>query len=90
MNVGVPNYCTVEKDIWCIISPLICFHIVKWHRIDWVLRQFGFCQRIRQPCDNASILHKSDLRGRYDVDWTIRHRDYILCWGSRHKHMLGA
>ncbi|RVW94916.1 Serine/threonine-protein phosphatase 7 long form-like [Vitis vinifera] len=38
MNVGLPDYCTVGKDIWCTILPLICFHIIEWHRPDRVLR----------------------------------------------------
>ncbi|RVW33626.1 Serine/threonine-protein phosphatase 7 long form-like [Vitis vinifera] len=36
MNVGLPDYCTAGKDIWCTISPLICFHIIEWHRPDRV------------------------------------------------------
>ncbi|WJZ84265.1 hypothetical protein VitviT2T_003876 [Vitis vinifera] len=87
MNVSLPNYCTARKDIWCTISPLICFHIIEWHRPDRVLRQFGFRQGIPQPCDNESILHKCDLKGRHDVDWTTRHGDYIQRWSSRHEHI---
>ncbi|RVX07531.1 Serine/threonine-protein phosphatase 7 long form-like [Vitis vinifera] len=43
----------------------------------WERYMFGFRQGIPQPCDNESILHKCDLRGRHDVDWTTRHGDYI-------------
>ncbi|KAL6342304.1 hypothetical protein AAG906_007518 [Vitis piasezkii] len=57
------------------------------HRPNRVLWQFGFRQRIPQPCDNESILHKCDLRGRHDVDWTTRHGDYIRRWSSRHEHI---
>ncbi|WJZ85618.1 hypothetical protein VitviT2T_005142 [Vitis vinifera] len=77
MNVGLPNYCTVGKYIWCTISPLICFHIIEWHRPDRVLRQFRFRQGIPQPCDNESILHKCDLRvdmmliGLFDMETTF-------------------
>ncbi|KAL6342251.1 hypothetical protein AAG906_006874 [Vitis piasezkii] len=53
---------------------------------DRVLR-FGFRQGIPQPCDNESILHKCDLRGRHDVDWTTRHGDYIRRWSSRREHI---
>ncbi|RVX02742.1 Serine/threonine-protein phosphatase 7 long form-like [Vitis vinifera] len=56
-------------------------------RPDRVLRQFGFRQGIPQPCDNESILHKCDLRGRHDVDWTTRHGDYIRRWSSRREHI---
>ncbi|RVW25042.1 Serine/threonine-protein phosphatase 7 long form-like [Vitis vinifera] len=87
MNVGLPDYCTAGKDIWCTISPLICFHIIEWHRPDQVLQQFGFRQGIPQPCDNESILHKCDLRGRHDVDWTTRHGDYIRRWSFRREHI---
>ncbi|KAL6320844.1 hypothetical protein AAG906_008844 [Vitis piasezkii] len=42
---------------------------------------------IPQPCDNESILHKCDLRGRHDVDWTTRYQDYIRHWSSRREHI---
>ncbi|KAL6339402.1 hypothetical protein AAG906_032934 [Vitis piasezkii] len=87
MNVGLPIIVFFGKDIWCTISPLICFHIIEWHRPDRVLRQFGFCQGIPQPCDNESSLHKCDLRGRDDVDWTTRHGDYIRHWSSKREHI---
>ncbi|RVW39445.1 Serine/threonine-protein phosphatase 7 long form-like [Vitis vinifera] len=57
------------------------------HRLDRVLRKFGFRQGIPQSCDNESILHKCDLRGRHDVDWTTRHGDYIRRWRSRREHI---
>ena len=78
MSGGLPDYCLVGKDLWCAISPLICFHIVEWHRSNRVMRQFRFPQRIPRPCDNDSNLHKCDLRGRDDVDWTEQHGEYIL------------
>ena len=87
MSSGLPDYCLVGKDLWCTISPLICFHIVEWHRPDRVMRQFGFRQGISQPCDNDSNLHECDLRGRHNVDWTERHGEYIRRWAFRHNHI---
>ena len=60
----LPAYCTSGVDIWMTISPLICFHIVEWHRPDRVLRQFGMRHGILEACDKEAILHRYDLRGR--------------------------
>ena len=33
-------------------------------------------------------LHKCDLRGRHDVDWTKRHGEYIRRWAFKHDHIV--
>ena len=86
----LPGYCTSGIDIWMTISPLICFHIVEWHRPDRVLRQFGMRQRIPKACDTEAILHRYDLRGRQEDNWMDRHQEYIRRWNYRCDHIANA
>ena len=72
------------------ISPLICFHIVEWHRPDRVLRQFGLVQHIPEQCDIELGLHRYDLRGRHDLDWMSIHHHYIQRWEARYDHLARA
>ncbi|RVX08123.1 Serine/threonine-protein phosphatase 7 long form-like [Vitis vinifera] len=67
------------------LDPLTADQIIWQPYVDDM--NFGFRQGIPQPCDNESILHKCDLRGRHDVDWTTRHGDYIRRWSSRREHI---
>ncbi|KAL6336065.1 hypothetical protein AAG906_010334 [Vitis piasezkii] len=66
---ALPDYCTIASDLWLTISPLICFHIVEWHRPDRVLRQFGLVQHIPEQCDTELGLHR--------YDWMSIHHHYI-------------
>ena len=52
------------------------------------MRQFGFRQGIPRPCDNDSTLHKYDLRGGHNVDWTDRHGQYIRQWAFGCDHIV--
>ena len=71
------DYCIIGDDIWRTMSPLICFHIVEWHRPYWVLHQFGMKQHILESCDTNIKLHCMDLQGRHDLDWSDVHKEYI-------------
>lgn len=79
----LPEYCLNGQDVWLTISPLICFHIVEWHRPDRVLRQFRLRQYVPPHCNTDTQLHQLDLRGRYDNDWRREHARYISAWGLR-------
>ena len=87
---ALPDYCTIASDLWLTISPLICFHIVEWHRPDRVLRQFGLVQHIPEQCDTELGLHRYDLRGRHDFDWMSIHHHYIQRWEARYDHLARA
>ena len=50
----------VDQEIWRSMSPLICFDIVKWHRLERVLRQFGLQQGIPPSCSIEQDLHSVD------------------------------
>lgn len=79
----LPTYCLNGQDIWLTISPLICFHIIEWHRPDRVLRQFKFRQCVPPDCDTDKQLHQLDLRSKCDNDWGHQHAQYISAWGLR-------
>uniref|UniRef100_A0A2N9GJ88 Aminotransferase-like plant mobile domain-containing protein n=1 Tax=Fagus sylvatica TaxID=28930 RepID=A0A2N9GJ88_FAGSY len=59
-----PKYCTVGKEIWRTVAPLICFHIVEKHYPDRVMRQFGMQQYIPSDVNTDEKLHSIDLRGQ--------------------------
>ena len=68
-----------------MMSPLICFDIVKWHRLERVLQQFGLKQGIPPSCSIKQYLHSMDRRGRLKYDWKAFHAQYITLWASHVK-----
>lgn len=80
---ALPELCVADQHIWHTRSPLICFDIVEWHFPDRVFRQFGMTQHIPRPCDTIAKLHKTDKRGKPNVDWAIFHSRYVALWDQR-------
>ncbi|RVW82581.1 Serine/threonine-protein phosphatase 7 long form-like [Vitis vinifera] len=80
----------VDQEIWRTMSPLICFDIVKWHRLERVLRQFGLQQGIPPSCSIEQHLHSVDRRGRHKYDWEAFHAQYITLWASRAERIVTA
>ena len=75
------------------MSPLICFDIIEWHRLERVLRQFRMQQRIHPPCLIDMELHLVDRRGQHQYDWMTFHAQYISLWATllsvlRQHHLL--
>ena len=75
---------------WCTVSPLICFHIVEWHRPDWVLHQFGMSRHILESCDTSIKLHSINLQGWHDFDWRVEHQEYKEIWSHRCDHVVSS
>ncbi|KAK9096775.1 hypothetical protein Sjap_022272 [Stephania japonica] len=50
---------------------------------DRVIRQFGLKQRIPPLTNTSKELHKIDLRGKTDKDWSAEHSDYVSMWTER-------
>ncbi|KAK9124220.1 hypothetical protein Sjap_013822 [Stephania japonica] len=50
---------------------------------DRVMRQFGLKQRIPPLTNTSKELHKIDLRGKTDKDWSAEHSDYVSMWTER-------
>ncbi|MBA0717382.1 hypothetical protein Golax_005210 [Gossypium laxum] len=54
----------------------------KTEKLDQVLRQFGYRQRIPPPPRDMKELHKVDMWGKNDEDWAEKH---IQAWDHRMK-----
>ncbi|XP_061352903.1 serine/threonine-protein phosphatase 7 long form homolog [Gastrolobium bilobum] len=69
---------------WLAICPLIYYHIVVYQQPDRVLRQFWFRQPIpAPPVDCPPDMSTTTLRGKPDVDWTVRFAAYVAQWNDR-------
>ncbi|RVX13526.1 Serine/threonine-protein phosphatase 7 long form-like [Vitis vinifera] len=72
-----------DEEIWQTMSPLICFDIIKWHKLEQVLRQFRMQQGIPPPCLIDMELYLMDRQGRHQYDWATFHAQYISFWATR-------
>uniref|UniRef100_A0A2N9IZD0 Aminotransferase-like plant mobile domain-containing protein n=1 Tax=Fagus sylvatica TaxID=28930 RepID=A0A2N9IZD0_FAGSY len=84
------EYCTVGKEIWRTVAPLICFHIVEKHYPDRVMRQFGMQQHIPLDVNTDEKLHSIDLRGQGQKNWEHSHAPHIELWQNRREHIASA
>ncbi|KAK9110096.1 hypothetical protein Sjap_018156 [Stephania japonica] len=80
---SLPQLCTQGYGSWRSTCPLICFHIVEWHRPERVMRQFGLTQVVPPHCDFDTRLHRVQLRGHPQENWAVYHRRYIELWENR-------
>lgn len=68
---------------WRATTYLICFDIVELHLPERVMRQFGFRQLIPPEVDTGDRLHRTDRRGKGEVNWANQHAPYIHMWNER-------
>ncbi|KAK9169722.1 hypothetical protein Syun_001862 [Stephania yunnanensis] len=80
---SLPEYCTNGQGSWLSTCPLICFHIVEWHRPERVMRQFGMVQVVPPNCAYDAQLHRIELRGHHHENWVTFHASYINMWENR-------
>ncbi|MFQ6668894.1 hypothetical protein Gotur_034367, partial [Gossypium turneri] len=79
----VPSSVYVDSHIWCTNVPIINFNVVEWYHGDRVLRQFGCIQPIPDlPCQVGKV-HGMTKRGRFQMDWGIKHRKFVALWNDR-------
>ena len=74
------EYCRIGQEVWCLVTPLICFQIIEWHLPNRVLHQFGMQQEIPQPVNTKVKLHDCNLRGKVHENLRYHWRDYITIW----------
>ncbi|KAK9103756.1 hypothetical protein Sjap_021010 [Stephania japonica] len=79
----LPANCSSGRGIWRTKAPLIFFCVVEMYNPDRVMRQFGLKQRIPPLTNTSKELHKIDLRGKTDKDWSAEHSDYVSMWTER-------
>ncbi|KAK9132229.1 hypothetical protein Scep_011757 [Stephania cephalantha] len=80
---SLPDFCTNGHGSWLSTCPLICFHIVEWHRPERVMRQFGMVQVVPPNCAYDAQLHLLELRGHHHENWVTFHASYIHMWENR-------
>ncbi|KAK9102972.1 hypothetical protein Sjap_020226 [Stephania japonica] len=80
---NLPAYCSSGRGIWRTKAPLIFFCVVEMYNLDRVMRQFFLKQRILPLTNTSKELHKIDLRGKTDKDWSAEHSDYVSMWTER-------
>ena len=65
-----------------MMSPLICFGTIEWHRPERVLCQFGLHHEIPPSCSYEQHLHRVDAYGCHQRDWAT-YAPYIALWDMR-------
>ena len=86
----LPEFCVAGRDTWTARVPLVCFCIVERHHPDRVLRQFGLAQQRPDDVVYDDRLHKIDLRGKVEKNWTEEHGPYIISWEMRRQQVCHA
>ncbi|KAH1233370.1 Serine/threonine-protein phosphatase 7 long form [Glycine max] len=79
----LPPICLVGSVAWCAVVPLICFHVVEWHQLDRVLRQFGMQQPIPKAPSQPQNIHGLTLKGKQDENWFQLLAPFISQWNNR-------
>ncbi|KAA0036877.1 serine/threonine-protein phosphatase 7 long form-like protein [Cucumis melo var. makuwa] len=68
----LPVRCRSGQVVWTYVGPMICFHLVKKHQPDRVLRQFNMSQMPPAISFTDPSLHQIDLRAsmiKIDVEF---------------------
>ncbi|KAE8706187.1 hypothetical protein F3Y22_tig00110403pilonHSYRG00165 [Hibiscus syriacus] len=84
VKVCIPPHLSGSLEVWISVIPLICYAIIEWHPVDRVLRQYGCTQYIPGVPRNLDDVHNIDRRGKKEVNWVVRHIDWIVLWENRY------
>ena len=76
--------------MWRSTVPLICFWLVEFHLPDRVLRQFGLKQEQPRDANTNCDLHKIDVRGKVEKNWSVEHAVHIQKWNDRDEYVCNA
>nr|KYP50492.1 Serine/threonine protein phosphatase 7 long form isogeny [Cajanus cajan] len=85
---SLPPYCVENTNIWRVVVPLIDFHIIEYHHVDRVMRQFGMVQHIPCPPRQLDNLHDLTLCEKDDIDWRVQHAVFVHKWERKLDHIL--
>ena len=76
--------------MWRSTVPLICFWLVEFHLPDRVLQQFGLKQEQPRDANTNRDLHKIDVRGKVEKNWSVEHAVHIQKWNDRDEYVCNA
>ncbi|GMI91014.1 hypothetical protein HRI_002770700 [Hibiscus trionum] len=85
INECLPNFEPETVSAWTAVVPLIWYAVVEWHPVDRVQRQFGRLQTIPLDPPDFDDLHKITRQGKLEVDWSVKHVQWIAQWQDRHR-----
>ncbi|KAG8491652.1 hypothetical protein CXB51_014931 [Gossypium anomalum] len=68
----IPPEVLENREMWDAKVSLVVHTTIEIHESDQVLRQFEWRQRISPPLRDLKELHKVDMLGKKDDDWTQR------------------
>ncbi|XP_071727126.1 serine/threonine-protein phosphatase 7 long form homolog [Rutidosis leptorrhynchoides] len=83
----LPAECTHDRNLWVYIDWMIFYSTVEPHVPQRLCRQLGFVQQIPTtffvlPPNKYRELHDMTLKGKADIDWVEKHREYVDCWNN--------
>ena len=85
-----PSFRIEESNVWRSTVPLICFWLVEFHLLDRVLQQFGLKQEQPRDANTNRDLHKIDVRGKVEKNWSVEHAVHIQKWNDRNEYVCNA
>ncbi|KAH1039975.1 hypothetical protein J1N35_041718 [Gossypium stocksii] len=64
--------------------------MVKWHAVDWVLRQLSYMKPIPDPPRILGEIHGIDKKGKDHINWANQYASYSFLWNARHERNMNS
>nr|XP_009802344.1 PREDICTED: serine/threonine-protein phosphatase 7 long form homolog [Nicotiana sylvestris] len=85
----LPDYCSVDRQLWSTSVPLMCLDVVEHHAIERVLRQFDRPQTIpREPALVATHYQRDDHSRVEDAFIQAANIELYTSWYRRHTRLM--